>query len=116
MAVSKTQFVNEGRIWEYVTQPYEIAYRTITPKATECSNLLVPVCLSASHVGFCSLRLESTWMQLGNSAGIAAVLAVQQKKAVQAVATNDLQEKLKDRGVILNVNHQVWEGRRDLPK
>lgn len=116
VAVSKTQFVNEGRIWEAITQPYEVSYRAITPKATECSNLLVPVCVSASHVGFCSLRVESTWMQLGNSAGIAAALAVQQKKAVQALTTRDLQEKLKASGVILSVNHQTWNGTKDLPK
>ncbi|WP_374191833.1 FAD-dependent oxidoreductase [Spirosoma foliorum] len=95
VAVSKTQFVNEGRIWESITQPYEVSYRAITPKATECTNLLVPVCVSASHVGFCSLRVESTWMQLGNSAGIAAAMAVKQKKSVQALATPDLQRVLK---------------------
>ncbi|GAB4043367.1 FAD-dependent oxidoreductase [Spirosoma litoris] len=114
VAVSKTQFVNEGRIWESITQPYEVSYRAITPKATECTNLLVPVCVSASHVGFCSLRVESTWMQLGNSAGIAAAMAVKQKKSVQTLATPDLQRVLKQKGVIISVNHQVWDGTKDV--
>ncbi|MVM28542.1 FAD-dependent oxidoreductase [Spirosoma sp. HMF4905] len=113
VAVSKTQFVNEGRIWEPITQPYEVSYRAITPKGSECTNLLVPVCVSASHVGFCSLRVESTWMQLGNSAGIAAALAVKQKKAVQAVNYNELKSLLEKKGVILSINHQVWNGTRD---
>lgn len=114
VAVSKTQFVNEGRIWESITQPYEVSYRAITPKATECSNLLVPVCVSASHVGFCSLRVESTWMQLGNSAGIAAVLALRQKKAVQQVPIRELQTSLRKKGVIFSVNHQTWNGTKDI--
>ncbi|GAB3997092.1 FAD-dependent oxidoreductase [Spirosoma daeguense] len=114
VAVSKTQFVNEGRIWESITQPYEVSYRAITPKAAECTNLLVPVCVSASHVGFCSLRVESTWMQLGNSAGLAAALAIQQKKTIQALSTTELQNKLKQKGVIISINHQVWDGTKDI--
>ncbi|QDK77245.1 FAD-dependent oxidoreductase [Spirosoma sp. KCTC 42546] len=116
VAVSKTQFVNEGRIWEPISQPYEISYRAITPKATECTNLLVPVCISASHVGFCSLRVESTWMQLGNSAGIAAAMAVKQKKAVQNLNADELKKALEKKGVILSIDHQVWNGNRDMPK
>ncbi|MBN8823499.1 MULTISPECIES: FAD-dependent oxidoreductase [unclassified Spirosoma] len=114
VAVSKTQFVNEGRIWESITQPYEVSYRAITPKPNECTNLLVPVCVSASHVGFCSLRVESTWMQLGNSAGIAAAMAFRQKKAVQQLATSELQTNLRQKGVIISVNHQTWNGTKDI--
>ena len=64
--------INEGRIWKVGTR-FDIPYRAITPKAGECSNLLVPVCASASHVAFCTIRLEPTWMHLGEAAGIAAV-------------------------------------------
>jgi hypothetical protein len=116
VAVSKTQFVNEGRIWEPITQPYELSYRIITPKATECTNLLVPVCASSSHVGFCSLRVESTWMQLGNSAGIAAAMAIKQKKNVQDLAYNALKTALEKKGVILSINHQTWNGNKDVTK
>lgn len=116
VAVSKTQFVNEGRIWESISQPYEFSYRTLLPQASECTNLLVPVCLSVSHVAFCSARVECTWMQLGNSAGIAAALAVRQKKTVQQLPVSDLQDRLKQRGVIISVNHQIWNGQKDIPK
>jgi len=114
--VSKTQFVNEGRIWHSTTEPYEFSYRTITPKQEECSNLLVPGCLSVSHVAFCSARVECTWMQLGNSAGIAAAMAAKQKKAVQALNVKDLQNKLKEKGVIYSIDHQVWNGGKDVRK
>lgn len=116
VAVSKTQFVNEGRIWEPISKPYEFSYRTITPKKEECSNLLVPVCLSVSHVAFCSARVECTWMQLGNSAGIAAALAVKQRKPVQDLKINDLQTSLTQRGIIYSINHQEWNGEKDIKK
>jgi hypothetical protein len=116
VAVSKTQFVNEGRIWHATTEPYEFSYRTITPKATECSNLLVPGCLSVSHVAFCSARVECTWMQLGNSAGIAAAMASKQKKDVQQLNVSELQSRLKEKGVIISIDHQVWNGGKDVHK
>ncbi|MDP2338594.1 MAG: FAD-dependent oxidoreductase, partial [Bacteroidota bacterium] len=116
VAVSKTQFVNEGRIWESIMQPYEFSYRTITPKQTECTNLLVPVCLSVSHVAFCSARVEGTWMQLGNSAGIAAAMAARQNKSVQELAVKELQDNLKKKGVIISINHQVWNNEKDIKK
>lgn len=116
VAVSKTQFVNEGRIWHSTTAPYEFSYRTLTPKPAECSNLLVPVCLSVSHVAFCSARVESTWMQLGNSAGIAAAMAAKQGKNVQAIDIPALQARLKEKGVIISIDHQQWDGDRDVRK
>ena len=116
VAVSRTQFVNEGRIWEPISQPYEISYRIMLPKLTECTNLLVPVCVSASHVGFCSIRVESTWMQLGESAGLAAVIASRKAIPVQKINTRELQLTLTKKGMILDVNHQVWDGMRDMPK
>ena len=114
VAVSKNKFVNEGRIWEPISNPYEFSYRTITPKQNECSNLLVPVCLSVSHVAFCSARVESTWMQLGNSAGIAAALAVEQNRSVQDLNIKDLQKKLTQRSVIYNINYQIWNSDKDI--
>jgi len=55
--------------------PYHIPYRAITPKSAECTNLLVPIALSCTHVGIASIRVEPTWMILGQSAGIAAALS-----------------------------------------
>ena len=108
VAVSKTQYVNEGRIWVKVEQPYEISYRSIIPKQKECTNLLVPVAASASHVAFCSFRVEVTWMQLGQAAGIAAGMAAKSKKPVQQLDTSALQLELKKASVIFNRDAQQW--------
>ncbi|WP_346319219.1 FAD-dependent oxidoreductase [Chitinophaga sp. YIM B06452] len=108
VAISKTQYVNEGRIWVKVDQPYEISYRIITPKQNECTNLLVPVCASASHVAFCSLRVEVTWMQLGQAAGIAATMAAKNKRPVQEINVKQLQETLKRDGVLFDRDEQHW--------
>lgn len=108
VAVSKTQYVNEGRIWVKVEQPYEISYRCITPKQNECTNLLVPVAASASHVAFCSIRVEVTWMQLGQAAGIAAAMAAKNKKPVQQLEIGSLQTELKKASVIFKRDVQKW--------
>ncbi len=108
VAVSATQFMNEGRIWEKVEQPYEISYKIITPRAQHCKNLLVPVAVSASHVAFCSLRVEVTWMQLGHAAGIAAAIAAREKRPVQLIDILKLQQQLRTEGVIFKRNYQTW--------
>lgn len=116
VAISKTQFVNEGRIWESISKPYEFSYRTITPKKEECTNLLVPVCLSVSHVAFCSARVECTWMQLGNCAGIAAAFAAKNKNDVQEINIKQLQNILSRKGIIYSIDYQVWNGEKDINK
>lgn len=73
---------------------YEIPYRAITPKQSECTNLLVPVCVSASHIAMTSIRMEPVWMILGESAGVAAAMAVTENTPVQRVPYAGLQEKL----------------------
>jgi hypothetical protein len=73
---------------------YHIPYRAITPKAAECANLLVPVALSCTHVGISSIRVEPTWMILGQSAGIAAALSAKQNLAVQNLPYPALRERL----------------------
>ncbi len=75
--------------------PYPIAYRCIIPKAAECNNLLVPVCLSASHIAYGSIRMEPVFMVLGQSAAVAAVMAINAKKPVQEVNITKLQATLK---------------------
>lgn len=101
VAWSRTRFRNEGRIWVQVTAPFQIPYRCLTPSADDCANLLVPVCASASHVAFCSIRLESTWMALGQAAGVAAALAAEQNRPVQQLDAGTLQEHLLAAGVRL---------------
>ena len=73
---------------------YHIPYRAITPKAAECANLLVPVALSCTHVGMSSIRVEPTWMILGQSAGIAAALSAKQHLDVQELPYPALRERL----------------------
>jgi hypothetical protein len=95
----------EGEMYEKVApHPYRISYRAIMPKANECANLLVPVCMSASHVAMASIRMEPTYMIMGESAGIAAVQALEQNVAVQAIDAQCYRKALLDAGQILEWN------------
>ncbi len=85
---------NEGNVEARVQAPYPISYRSITPKQSECTNLLVPVCLSASHIAFGSIRMEPVFMVLGQSAAMAASLALKADLPVQEVAYEDLRPLL----------------------
>ena len=87
--------------------PYDIPYRTMTPKAKDCRNLLVPVCLSCSGVAWCSLRMEPVFMTMGHGAGLAAAMAACSDANVQDIDTNTLRQRLL-------VQKQVI-GRTDLP-
>jgi len=104
IALSDSTFTNEGRIWEIVVQPFEISYRVMTPKKEECTNLLVPVCASFSHVAFCSYRLESTWMQAGHAAGLAIAQALKKDIPVQAVSVPELQRQLQAEGMVIEAD------------
>ena len=79
-------------------KPYALPYRIITPLDSECNNLLVPVCVSASHIAYSAVRMEPQYMILGESAGMAAALAVKEKTTVQALPIKLLQKKLKKAG------------------
>lgn len=85
---------NEGNVEVGGFPPYPIAYRSIVPKKAECTNLMVPVSLSASHIAFGSIRMEPVFMVLGQSAAVAAVMAIDSKKAVQDISVTELQKKL----------------------
>ncbi len=74
---------------------YRIPYRAIVPRKDQCANLLVPVCVSASHVAMTSIRMEPVWMILGESAGVAAAMAVKSGTAVQDVPYAELHPKLR---------------------
>ncbi len=93
---------NEGTLF-YPTTPYPISYYAITPKESECANLLVTVCLSASHVAYSSIRMEPVYMILGHSAATAASLAIDQNVPVQQVPYSSLKDKLLLEGQILSV-------------
>jgi len=89
--------LNEGNM-EVPVKPYQIAYRMLTPKAAEAENLLVPVCFSASHVAYSSLRMEPQYMILGHAAGVAAALAVKNGVNVQSIPVGELQQTLLNEG------------------
>jgi hypothetical protein len=101
---------NEGDV-EVPVQPYEIAYRVITPKSSESSNLLVPVCLSATHAAYSSIRMEPQYMIIGQAAGVAAALAVHLHVAVQEIPIQELQKRLRRHGAILNLEDQSHSSR-----
>ncbi|MGC1272531.1 MAG: FAD-dependent oxidoreductase [Planctomycetaceae bacterium] len=81
----------------------QVPYRAILPKPEDCTNLLVPVALSATHVAFSSIRVEPTWMTLGHSAGIAASLAASRNSTVQALPYDSLRERLLAQHQILDL-------------
>ncbi len=86
---------NEGDVQIGGFGPYPISYRSLTPKRSDCSNLLVPVCLSASHIAYGSIRMEPVFMMLGQSSAVAACLAIDGKVAVQQVDVKKIQAQLK---------------------
>ena len=86
---------NEGDVQIGGFGPYPIAYRSIIPVANECKNLLVSVCLSATHIAYGSIRMEPVFMVLSQSAAMAAALAIDTKKTVQQIDVKKLQQILK---------------------
>lgn len=92
---------NEGDVQVRPEQPYPVSFRAITPHPKQCQNLLVPVCLSASHIAFGSIRMEPVFMVLGQSAAVAACLALEQDCAVQSIGKTALRDQLLDVGQVL---------------
>jgi hypothetical protein len=92
---------NEGDIGVPTKGPYEIAYGSLVPKRGRVENLLVPVCVSSSHIAFGSIRMEPVFMILGQSAATAAVLAIDGKLSVQDVPYARLRERLLKDGQVL---------------
>lgn len=93
---------NEGEQY-VVTVPYEMPYRIMLPQKGEVSNLLVPVCLSASHVAYSTVRMEPQYMILGQAAGVAASIAARQKVTVADVSIRELQNKLMQDKAVLSL-------------
>jgi hypothetical protein len=85
---------NEGNVEAHVKKPYPISYRSLVPKKEQCTNLLVPVCLSATHIAFGSIRMEPVFMVLGQSAATAAAMAIDAGKPVQEVEYPALKARL----------------------
>lgn len=109
--------INEGTIFpvrqmpQRIGYPYHVPYRAILPQPAECDNLLVPVALSCTHVAMSSLRIEATWMLIGQSAGIAAAVAKTRDVAVQDLPYAALKPRLEAQGQVLTLPAGVkrWE-------
>jgi hypothetical protein len=97
---------NEGDIGVSTRGPYQIAYGALTPQKGQADNLLVPVCVSSSHIAFGSIRMEPVFMILGQSAVTAAVLAMEAGVPVQDVPYAKLRERLLKDGQILEYPEQ----------
>jgi hypothetical protein len=95
---------NEGDVQVGVS-PYPISYRSIVPKAGQCDNLVVPVCVSASHIAYGSVRMEPVFMVLGQSAATAAAMALDGNTSVQKVDYAALGKRLAEDGQVLQ-----WTG------
>ncbi|MPY87206.1 MAG: FAD-dependent oxidoreductase [Luteitalea sp.] len=96
---------NEGNPNDFTGghRAYEVPYRSITPRAAQCDNLLVTFCVSASHMAFASIRMEPVFMILSESAGVAAIEAARSDVSVQRVSYAALRSKLLERGQLLKV-------------
>ena len=88
---------NEGYL-SVPVPPYGIPYRSLLPRYSECDNLIVPVCLSASHIAFASVRMEPQFMLLGHAAGVAASLAVRDGTVLHRVNIGELRDRLHNQG------------------
>ncbi len=92
---------NEGDVQVKPKGPYAVSYRSITPKVEECSNLIVPVCVSSTHIAYGSVRMEPVFMILGQSAAMAACDAIDAKCAVQEIDVPALQKRLLAASIVL---------------
>jgi hypothetical protein len=95
---------NEGDIGVKADRPYQIDLGAILPQKDECKNLLVPVCVSSSHIAFGSIRMEPVFMILGQSAATLASIAVDRRKSIYDIPYNDLRSKLLEDGQVLEFN------------
>lgn len=93
---------NEGNVEAHGFSPYSISYRSIVPKKEECENLLVPICVSSTHIAFGSIRMEPVFMVLGQSAATAACQAIDEKSALQEIDCSLLQKRLVENKQILS--------------
>ncbi|MEA3461910.1 MAG: FAD-dependent oxidoreductase [Bacteroidota bacterium] len=92
---------NEGDIGVHPGNPYQIDMRSLLPSENECSNLLVPVCLSCSHIAFGSIRMEPVFMILGQSAATLAVMAIEKNSKIHDIPYEKLREQLLQDGQVL---------------
>lgn len=91
-------FVFGGNYW----RPLPVSYRSMVPKKTECTNLITPTCISSSHIAYGAIRLEWTFMLLGQAAGTAAAMAIDQHVPIQDIPYGELRRALSENSVVLD--------------
>ena len=106
---------NEGDV-QVGVPPYPISYQAIVPRQEECDNLFVPVCLSASHIAYGSIRMEPVFMVLGQSSAVAAVQAIEAKVPVQKLPYEPLQAALLKLGQVLTLENAIGGPLKAEPK
>ena len=94
---------NEGDVQKKLLRPLPVSFRALIPKASECTNLLTPWSVSASHIAFASVRMEPVFMILGQATATAAAIAIDDKCAVQNVPYEKLKAQLLKDGQALKV-------------
>ncbi len=107
---------NEGDIGVSTQGPYEISFGSILPKSEQCTNLLVPVCLSSSHIAFGSIRMEPVFMILGQSAATTAAMAIEKGISVQEVNYDQLRERLLKDGQVLEFHDDAVSRNSSKPR
>lgn len=95
---------NEGDIGVNPGKPYQVSLMSLLPKKEECRNLIVPVCISCSHIAFGSIRMEPVFMILGQSAGTVAVIAIRDGKDIHDISYDKLKKTLETDGQIVGLN------------
>lgn len=100
--VKEGRVLNEGDVQVGGFPPYPIPYRAIVPRKGQCANLFVPVCVSASHIAYGSVRMEPVFMILGQSAAIAADMSLATGSPVQDVPYAELRRRLLEAGQVLD--------------
>ena len=96
---------NEGDIGVKPDRPYQVDLGAILPQRDQCKNLIVPVCVSGSHIAFGSIRMEPVFMILGQSAATLASLAVEKRRSIYEIPYNDLKSKLLEDGQVLKFDN-----------
>jgi len=100
--------LNEGGFEAELEGPYSISYDSLIPREEQCTNLLVPVCMSASYVAYSSLCGDDVFMMLGQVAATAAVVALEQQKPLQRISYSKLKERLLEDGQVLESKSQKY--------
>lgn len=100
--VTPEGFVTDEGNFDVKTKPYQIPYRSITPEKDQCENLLVPVCVSATHVAYGSIRMEPVYMALGHASGVAAVQSIRAHSAIQDIDLPALQNRMREMKQVLS--------------